>query len=49
MGTDVGTERSKQSDLVDMYPSLLENQYYATMNANIMYEGDNDFFGGLSK
>lgn len=32
MGTDVGTERSRQSDLVEVYPSLLSNQYYLPMN-----------------
>lgn len=49
MGTDVGTERSKHSDLLEMYPSLLENQYYVAMNAEMTYEGDKDFFMGLSK
>lgn len=49
MGTDVGTERSKHSDFMDMYPSLLENQYYVPMNAEMTYENDKDFFMGLSK
>jgi hypothetical protein len=40
MGTDVGTERSKHSDVLDWYPSLLPNQYHLPIKAEKTYEGD---------
>ncbi len=49
MGTDIDTDRSKRSDNVELYPSLLLNQYYLPMNAEMTYEGNQQVFIGLSK
>lgn len=49
MGTDVETERSKQSDFVEVYPSLLPNQYYLPMTMDMNCGIDGGLFMGLSK
>lgn len=49
MGTDVGTERSKHSDLIEWYPSLLHNQYYLPVNLEIPYQSEQDILISESK